>query len=86
MELVRYWLTLKVEFNMLRNEYGPFVALDDPTEVDWSGESSKRFYWSFNSVCRGRVVIMVNVSGPRLRASEYCVDSWHLTVPKAPPK
>lgn len=57
---------------MLWNESGPFVALADPTEVDWSG--SKGFYWSFN-ICRGRVVIMVNVSGPRLKPSEYCVGS-----------
>jgi len=47
MELVRYWLTLKVEFKILRNETGQFVALADPTEDDWSGEGSKIFYWSF---------------------------------------
>jgi len=81
-----YWLTLKVRVqDVLRNETGQFVALADPTEVDWSGEGSERLYWSFRIACRGRVVIMVDVSGPRFkRTPEYCVGfiqkhalSWH---------
>lgn len=74
--MVRY-LLVNLEskmFKMLRNETGQFVALADPTEVDWSGEGSERLYWSFRIACRGRVVIMVDVSGPRFkRTPEYCV-------------
>lgn len=50
--------------------YGRRLVRDpmvDSLKGDWSVEGSATSYWSCYVVCRGRIVVMVNVSGPRTK-------------------